>query len=89
MYQSSYLYTPLTALGVSVFWAGENYYYFVIVFQIPDEAISSAAYKEVDDIMLTVLLVTANILVIAVIAGTSELNILTSVRFLLERSIQN
>lgn len=57
--------------------------------QIPDEAISSAAYKEVDDVMLTVLLVTANILVIAVIAGTSELNILTSVRFLLERSIQN
>lgn len=59
------------------------------MFQIPDEAISSAAYKEVDDVMLTVLLVTANILVIAVIAGTSELNILTSVRFLLERSIQN
>lgn len=59
------------------------------MFQISDEAISSAAYKEVDDVMLTVLLVTANILVIAVIAGTSELNILTSVRFLLERSIQN
>jgi len=50
------------------------------LFQIPDEFISSAAYKEVDDVMITVLLVTANILVIAVIAGTTEPNILIDQR---------
>jgi len=50
------------------------------LFQIPDEFISSAANKEVDDVMITVLLVTANILVIAVIAGTTEPNILIDQR---------
>ena len=43
------------------------------MFQIPDESISSEANKEMDDVMLGVLLVTANILVIGVIAGTNEL----------------
>lgn len=42
------------------------------VFQIPEELISSAVTKEEDDVMFTVLLVTANILVIAVIAGRNE-----------------
>ena len=44
------------------------------MFQIPDEGISVAANKEVDDVLLSVLLVTTNILVIAVIAGTLACN---------------
>ncbi|XP_078356152.1 uncharacterized protein LOC144640962 [Oculina patagonica] len=39
-----------------------------MLLKIPDEVISSAVTKEVDDVLITVLLVAANILVIAVIA---------------------
>ena len=49
------------------------------MFQIPDEGISSASNKAVDDEMISVLLVTANVLVNAVIAGRNEPNILASV----------
>lgn len=49
--------------------AYNRYFMVLCVFQIPGEEISSAVTKEVDDVMITVLLVTANILVIAVIAG--------------------